>query len=97
MDEFKLFISGENAKTQHIFTTLEFCLTMVFGSAYTLQMVDVIKNPLMAQADGIMATPTLFRKTPPMKRVLGDFSDVEKILAQMDIHLPPNKTDLTRD
>lgn len=97
MDEFKFFISGETAGTQKIFSALEFCLTAVFGSAYTLQVIDVIKNPLMAQEDGIMATPTLVRMNPPMKRVLGDFSDITKIFASMDIHLPPNTPDLTKE
>ncbi len=97
MDEFKLFISGESAKTEKIITSLEFCLTAVFGNAYTLQKIDVIKNPLTAQEDGIMATPTLFRKTPPMKRVLGDFSDIAKILEHLNIHLPLNTPDLTKE
>ncbi|MBC8440413.1 MAG: hypothetical protein H8D87_12105 [Deltaproteobacteria bacterium] len=91
MDEFKLFISGETAKTDKIFSALEFCLTAVFGDAYSLQKIDVIKNPLMAQADGVMATPTLVRMNPPMKRVLGDFSDMTKILESLNIHMPLNK------
>ena len=97
MDEFKLFISGENTRTDTIFKGLEFCLTAVFGNAYTLQKIDVIKNPLMAQEDGIIATPTLVRMNPPMKRVLGDFSDMTKILASMDIYLPLNMPDLTKE
>jgi len=97
MDEFKLFISGETVANKKIFSDLERCLTLVFGDAYTLQMIDVIKNPLMAQADGIMATPTLVRMNPPMKRVLGDFSDRTKILESLDIHLPLDTPDLTKE
>jgi len=90
MNEFKLFISGETARSRKIVADLESILSVVFGSGYTLWIIDVIKNPLLAQEDGIMATPTLMKADPPMKRIFGDFCDIEKVLERLGIHLSPD-------
>ena len=45
-----------------------------------------MKEPHRAQGDQIIALPTLIRKLPePIKRIVGDLSNVERVLVCMDL------------
>ena len=89
MNEFKLFISGETARSEKIIADLDSFLEAKFGREYNLRIIDVIKSPHMALKDGILATPTLVKVNPPMKKVLGNFSDIGIALEKLGIHLLP--------
>ena len=53
---------------------------------YELKIIDVFKNPQLAEDEKILATPTLSRVLPPpVKRIIGDLSDKEKVLLGLDI------------
>ncbi len=97
MYEFKLFISGETDRTRKILADLGSFLTAEFGREYNLRVTDVIKDPQMAQEDGILATPTLVKANPPMKRIIGDLSDMGIVLERLCIHPPPNHPALMKE
>jgi circadian clock protein KaiB len=45
-----------------------------------------MKDPALAQRDQIVAIPTLIRHLPePLKRIIGDLSNAEKVLVGLDI------------
>jgi circadian clock protein KaiB len=47
----------------------------------TVDVVDVRDRPEVAEAERIIATPMLVRVAPePVRRVVGDLSDVDKVL-----------------
>lgn len=47
-----------------------------------LEVINVLESPAIAEAQGILATPTLVKEKPlPMRRVIGDLSDPKKIAA----------------
>ena len=49
-------------------------------------MIDLLKNPQLAQGDHIFAIPTLVRKLPePIKKIIGDLSDTVRVLVGLDI------------
>ncbi len=49
-------------------------------------MIDVLANPQLAEDDKILATPTLIKALPPpLRRVIGDLSDNEKVLLGLDL------------
>ena len=53
---------------------------------YNIEIVDLMANPALAQHDQIIAIPTLIRQLPePLKRIIGDLSNVEKVLVGLDI------------
>jgi circadian clock protein KaiB len=62
----------------------------VFGDAVDmLDVIDVRAHPELAEQDKILATPTLVRKAPPPpRRVIGDFSDTERVLSALGIECP---------
>lgn len=53
---------------------------------YELQIIDVIENPQLAEDEKILATPTLIKRLPlPLRRVIGDLSDKDKVLLGLDV------------
>lgn len=53
---------------------------------YTIEVIDLMKDPALAQRDQIVAIPTLIRKLPePLKRIIGDLSNADKVLVGLDI------------
>jgi circadian clock protein KaiB len=77
----KLFVSGHSALTEQILKTLQGVLESSRHRSYTLQMVDVSKDPAQAEADQISATPTLIRVWPkPVRRLVGELDNLHAIL-----------------
>jgi len=53
---------------------------------YSLEVVDLMKNPELAKIDRILAVPTLIRKLPiPIRKFIGNLSDPERLLIDLDL------------
>jgi len=53
---------------------------------YRIHVVDLTKNPQLARGDKILALPTVVRRLPhPIRRMIGDLSDRQKLLIGLDI------------
>jgi hypothetical protein len=51
-----------------------------------LQIIDVLEHPQLAEDEKILATPTLIKRLPPpLRRVIGDLSDTDKVLLGLDV------------
>jgi circadian clock protein KaiB len=49
-------------------------------------VIDLMVTPQLAKGDQIVAVPTLVRKLPrPIKKIIGDLSNEEKVLVGLDI------------
>lgn len=56
------------------------------GQDYRLEVIDVVQHPELAEADRIIATPTLVKQSPlPTRKLLGDLSDHQKVLLELDL------------
>ena len=50
-------------------------------------MVNVLDDPQAAEDERILATPTLIKRLPPpLRRVIGDLSDKQKVLLGLEVH-----------
>lgn len=57
-----------------------------FAANYDLEIVDLLRSPQRALADGVIVTPTLVRLHPlPIQRVIGDLSDAVRVLEALSI------------
>ena len=55
-------------------------------SKFTLNIIDIRKNPEKAIKEGIIATPLLIRKSPkPETRIVGDLSDMKAVINELFI------------
>jgi len=49
-------------------------------------VIDLLENPQLAKGDKIVAIPTLVRRLPPpLKQIIGDLSNTEKVLIGLDL------------
>lgn len=56
---------------------------------YHIEVIDLLKNPRLAKDDQILAIPTLVRRLPaPVRRIIGDLSDTERVLVGLDLRRP---------
>jgi circadian clock protein KaiB len=86
----KLYVTGKTPNSVTAIKNLQDILATKMKGSYTLKIIDVSKHPQLAEDEKIMATPVLEKKLPPpIKRIIGDLSDKEKVLLGLDII--PNK------
>ncbi|MBN8707822.1 MAG: circadian clock protein KaiB [Verrucomicrobia bacterium 61-8] len=82
----RLYVAGQTPKSLTAFANLKRLCDEHLPGQYRIEVVDLAKNPHLAQADQIIALPTLVRRLPePIKRVVGDLSNSEKVIVGMDI------------
>ena len=81
----KLYVAGNTPNSMRALNTLREILENEFKGVYALKVIDVLKQPQLAEEDKILATPTLAKiLPPPVRRIIGDLSDREKVLLLKD-------------
>ena len=82
----KLYVAGNTPNSMRALKTLRNILDEEFRGVYALKVIDVLKNPQLAEEDKILATPTLAKILPPqVRRIIGDLSDRERVLIGLDL------------
>jgi len=81
-----LYVTGTSPRTKIAIDNLDrICKTELDGH-YELEIVDVLEHPQRAEDEKILATPTLIKELPPpLRRVIGDLSDKEKVLLGLEV------------
>lgn len=84
--ELRLYVAGQSTKSVAAFANLKrICETYLAGQ-YTIEVVDLLETPQLAQGDQIVAIPTLVRKLPePIRKIVGDLSNTEKTLVGLQV------------
>jgi circadian clock protein KaiB len=82
----RLYVTGLTARSiQSINAVKDLCEAELKGR-YELEVIDVSKRPDVAKEENIIAAPTLVRKLPvPLRRLIGDLSDKERVLIGLDL------------
>lgn len=82
----RLYVAGQTPKSLTAFANLKRLCEEYLPGRYKIEVIDLMKQPHLAQGDQIVALPTLVRKLPePIKRIVGDLSNSERVLVGMDI------------
>lgn len=84
--DMRLYVAGQTPKSMAAIANLKrICETHLAGR-YTIEVIDLLVTPQLAAGDQIVALPTLVRLLPPpLKRVIGNLSDTERVLVGLDI------------
>jgi circadian clock protein KaiB len=84
--ELKLYVAGNTPKSVTALNNLKkYCEEHLKGQ-YRIEVVDLLVHPKLAEGDQILAIPTLVRKVPvPIRKIIGDLSDEEKVLVGLNI------------
>ena len=90
--ELRLYVAGQTAKSVTAISNLKkYCEEHLKGR-YQLEVIDLLQNPQLAEGDQILAIPTLVRKVPqPIRKIIGDLSDQERVLVGLDIRAIESK------
>ncbi len=82
----KLYVTNKTANSETALNALRHILDEDLKGLYKLKVVDVVKNPQLAEEDKIMATPALVKVLPqPVRKIIGDLSDKEQVLLGLDL------------
>lgn len=85
--ELRLYVAGQTAKSLTAIANLERICETYLASHYRIEVIDLTKTPQLAAGDQIFAVPTLVRRLPePIKKILGDLSNEERVLVGLNIH-----------
>jgi len=84
--ELRLYIAGQTPKSILALKNItKYCKEHLEGK-YTIEIIDLLVNPRLAEGDQIFAIPTLVRKFPvPLRKIIGDLSNEEKVLVGLNI------------
>ena len=82
----RLYVAGQTAKSLAAVANLRRVCEEHLAGRYEIEVIDLVANPKLAAGDQILAIPTLVRRLPaPLKRIIGDLSNTEKVLVGLDI------------
>ena len=82
----KLYVTGQTPKSERAIANLRRICEGELEGQYELVIIDVLERPQLAEDEKILATPTLTKELPPpLRRIIGDLSDTDKVLLGLDI------------
>lgn len=89
----KLYVTGASPRTKVAIDNLRRICEQELEGLYELEIIDVLEFPQLAEDEKILATPTLIKQLPPpLRRVIGDLSDKEKVLFGLEVQTGEHKT-----
>lgn len=84
--ELRLYIAGQTPKSITALQNINKLCKDHLDGKYSIEVIDLLQNPQLAEGDQIFAIPTLVRKVPePIRKIIGDLSDQEKVLVGLNI------------
>ena len=82
----RLYVAGPSAKSLRAFSNLKDLCEEHLPGQYEIEVIDLVENPSLAGGDDILALPTLVRRLPPpLRKVIGDLSDFERVLVGLRV------------
>jgi circadian clock protein KaiB len=82
----RLYVAGMTSRSARAVENVRaFCEKHLEGR-YDLQIIDVYQQPALARSEQLIAAPTLIKKLPlPLRRLIGDMSNEDRILVGLDL------------
>jgi circadian clock protein KaiB len=86
----RLYVAGQTPKSVMALKNLKQICEEHLKGQYSIEIVDLRQHPQLAKGDQILAVPTLVRRLPePMKKIIGDLSNTERVLVGLDLRSQP--------
>ncbi|MDB5328168.1 MAG: circadian oscillation regulator KaiB [Phycisphaerales bacterium] len=85
----RLFVAGQTQSSLQARHNLDrICADHLKGKC-DITVTDIFEDSDLAEAPKVLATPTLIKEWPaPLRRIIGDLSDTQKVLAALSL-IPP--------
>jgi len=82
----RLYVTGLTVKSVRSISNLKKICEEHLNGQYDLEVIDLFQRPELLQGEQIIAAPTLIKKLPlPLRRIIGDMSDTERVLIGLDL------------
>src|SRR5579862_8317452 len=86
----RLYVTGTTPKSLRAIANLKQICEEHLKGRYDLEVIDLYQQPRLAEGDQIVAAPTLIKRLPdPLRRLIGDMSDTDKVLVGLDLRPKP--------
>ena len=84
----RLYVTGQTPRSIKSIDNLKrFCEKHLRGK-YEIEVIDIYQQPALAAENQIIAAPTLIKRLPlPLRRLVGDISNQERVLSGLDLTL----------
>ncbi len=84
----KLYVTGNTTRAKRAIANLKNICETYLVDNYEIYITDILEKPQVAEKEKILATPTLIKEyPPPLRRIIGDLSNEEKVKSYLDIEL----------
>jgi circadian clock protein KaiB len=81
-----LYVSGITVHSQEAIENAQRICRESLAGRYSLQIVDINQQPELAEEADIVVAPTLLKKLPPpLRRIIGNLVDRNKVLAGLGL------------
>lgn len=82
----RLYVSGMTPHSARAVRNLQAICAEFLEGRYDLDVIDIYQQPVLIAGEQIIAAPTLIKKFPlPMRRIIGDLSNRERVLRGLDL------------
>lgn len=82
----RLYIAGTTSNAIAALGNLKAICEEHLKGRYSIEVIDLLKNPQLAEGDQILATPTLVRALPtPIKKIIGNLASSDRVLVGLDL------------
>jgi circadian clock protein KaiB len=84
--DLRLYVAGATANSIKALANLKTICEEHLKGRYNIEVIDLLKHPMLARGEMIIALPALVRKIPlPIRNIIGDLSNTEKVLIGLDL------------
>ena len=82
----RLYVTGTTMQSMRAIENIKKICEEYLQGRFELEVIDLYQQPQLAQGEQIIAAPTLIKKLPlPLRRVIGDMSNAERVLVGLDL------------
>ena len=82
----RLYVTGMTPRSAEAIKNLQAICGEYLEGRFDLEVIDIYQQPVLTQGEQIIAAPTLIKQLPlPMRRLVGDMSDRERVLLGLDL------------
>ena len=82
----RLYVTGMTPRSSRAVKNLQAICDEYLKGRYDLDVIDIYQQPVLTKGEQIIAAPTLIKKLPlPMRRIIGDMSNRERVLLGLDL------------
>jgi circadian clock protein KaiB len=84
----RLYVTGKTPRSVKSIENLKQFCEAHLKDRYEMEVIDIYQQPALASENQIIAAPTLIKRLPlPLRRLVGDFSNQDRVSSGLDLKL----------